>query len=210
MFVSRAHLPLSPPPQPPWLFLRCSGRGRRGLAWGEGSEGVGRWGGIRPDPHLGALDDCRLAQEGPQPHSDITACNCNGANFAGIVRDWSFGLSAWAYKDHTSNQLSQSLSTVVSKLIITDRDFFLGGINFRLQIQKCAALGGPYCAIPRDYLSDTPLLRAMGFLVSQHGQLGAIPPAPFLSVSPLGEHAKWRCDTPPSKGVSQRYLRDTL
>ena len=64
--------------------------------------------------------------------------------------------------------------------------------------------------MPRDYLSDTPLLRAMGFLVSQHGQLGAIPPPPFLSVFPLEEHAKWRCDTPPSKGVSQRYLRDTL
>ena len=46
-------------------------------------------------------------------------------------------------------------------------------------------LVAPYCAIPRDYLSDTPLLRAMGFLVSQHGQLGAIPPPPFLSVSPL-------------------------
>ena len=43
----------------------------------------------------------------------------------------------------------------------------------------------PYCAIPRDYLSDTPLLRAMGFLVSQHGQLGAVPPPPFLSVSPF-------------------------
>ena len=43
----------------------------------------------------------------------------------------------------------------------------------------------PYCAILQDYLSDTPLLRAMGFLVSQHGQLGAIPPPPFLSVSPL-------------------------
>ena len=43
----------------------------------------------------------------------------------------------------------------------------------------------PYCAIPRDYLSDTPLLRAIGFLVSQHGQLGAIPPPPFLSVSSL-------------------------
>ena len=28
-------------------------------------------------------------------------------------------------------------------------------------------------------------LRAMGFLVSQHGQLGAIPPPPSLSVSPL-------------------------
>ena len=31
------------------------------------------------------------------------------------------------------------------------------------------------------------------------------PPPPFLSVSPLGEHAKWRCDAPPQKG----YLRDT-
>ena len=61
-------------------------------------------------------------------------------------------------------------------------------------------LVAPYCAIPRDYLSDTPLLRAMGFLVSQHGQMGAIPPPPFVSVSPFGEHAKWRCDTPPSKG----------
>ena len=40
-------------------------------------------------------------------------------------------------------------------------------------------LVAPYCAIPRDYLSDTPLLRAMGFLASQHGQLGAIPPPPF-------------------------------
>ena len=43
----------------------------------------------------------------------------------------------------------------------------------------------PCCAIPRDYLSDTPLLCAMGFLVSQHAQLGAIPPPPFLSDSPF-------------------------
>ena len=40
-------------------------------------------------------------------------------------------------------------------------------------------LVAPYRAIPRDYLSDTPRLRAMGFLVSQL----AIPPPPFLSVS---------------------------
>ena len=46
-----------------------------------------------------------------------------------------------------------------------------------------------------------PLLRNMGFLVSQHGQLGAIPPPPFLSASPLGEHAKWRCDLPPKRGI---------
>ena len=29
------------------------------------------------------------------------------------------------------------------------------------------------------------LLRTIGFLVSQHGQLGAIPPPPFLSFPPL-------------------------
>ena len=44
---------------------------------------------------------------------------------------------------------------------------------------QCFNLVAPYCAIPRDYLSDTPLLRAMGILVSQHGHLGAIPPPPF-------------------------------
>ena len=75
--------------------------------------------------------------------------------------------------------------------------------------QSLASLVAPYCAIPRDYLSDTPLLRAMGFSVSQHGQMGAIPPPPFSEHFPLGEHAKWRCETP-SEGVSQRYLRDTL
>ena len=64
--------------------------------------------------------------------------------------------------------------------------------------------------MPRDYLSDTPLLRTMGFLVSQRGQLGAIPPPPFLSIFP------WRtCDVEvhylhPHKGLSQRYLRNTL
>ena len=62
------------------------------------------------------------------------------------------------------------------------RDFspFLEG-SFR-----CVLLFALYCAIPRDYLSDTPLLRAVGLLVSQHGQLGVIPPPPFLSGSPLG------------------------
>ena len=63
-------------------------------------------------------------------------------------------------------------------------------------------LVAPYCAIPRDYLSDTPLLRAMGFLVSQHGQLRAIPPPPFLGVSPL-ESMRSRGAIPPLKrGIS--------
>ena len=94
-------------------------------------------------------------------------------------------------------------------------------------------LVAPYCAIPRDYLSDTPLLRAMGFLVSQHGQLGAIPPPHFLSVSPLEgmrsggpipppqkkgylsdtcailyENKANGCDTPPPRYYLERVLRD--
>ena len=67
-------------------------------------------------------------------------------------------------------------------------------------------LVAPYCAIPRDYLSDTPLLRAMGFLVSQHGQLGAIPPPPFLSVSPL-EYMRSRGAIPSLKRGISAILR---
>ena len=70
---------------------------------------------------------------------------------------------------------------------------------------KTLLLLAPYCAIPRDYLSDTPLLRAMGISVSQHGQLGAIPPPPFLSVSPLESMRSGGAIPPPEKG----YLSDT-
>ena len=62
-----------------------------------------------------------------------------------------------------------------------------------------------YCAILRDYLSDTPLLRAMGFSMSQHGQLNAIPPPHFLSVSPLKSMpSAGAIPPPPQKG----YLSD--
>ena len=70
-------------------------------------------------------------------------------------------------------------------------------------------LGGlvaPYCAIPRDYLSDTPLLRDMG---SQHSQLGVIPPPPFLSVSGPRKACEVEVRYPATKGVSQLCLRDT-
>ena len=66
-------------------------------------------------------------------------------------------------------------------------------------------LVAPYCAIPRDYLSDTPLLRAMGFFAVSTWPKGCDTPSPFFDRFPLGEHAKWRCDTPPQKG----YLSDT-
>ena len=35
--------------------------------------------------------------------------------------------------------------------------------------------------------------------------IGCDTPSPFSEPFPLGEHAKWRCDTPPQKG----YLSDT-
>ena len=65
----------------------------------------------------------------------------------------------------------------------------------------------PYCAIPRDYLSDTPLLRAMGFLVSQHGQLGAIPPTPFLSDSPFESMRSGGAIPPLKRGISAIHAR---
>ena len=42
----------------------------------------------------------------------------------------------------------------------------------------------------------------MGFLVSQRGPIGCDTPSPFSERFPLGEHAKWRCDTPLLKGIS--------
>ena len=45
----------------------------------------------------------------------------------------------------------------------------------------------------------------MGFLVSQHGQPGAIPPPSFLSISPLESMQSGGAIPPPEKG----YLSDT-
>ena len=72
------------------------------------------------------------------------------------------------------------------------------------------ALVAPYCAIPRDDLSDTPLLRAMGFLVSQHGQLGAILPPPFLSVSPLESMRSGGAIPPLKRGISAILARHPI
>ena len=80
--------------------------------------------------------------------------------------------------------------------------------NSRLRLANTpvlVSLVAPYCAIPRDYLSDTPLLRAMGFLVSQHGQLGAIPPPFSERFPPLESMRSGGAIPPPQKG----YLSDT-
>ena len=60
-------------------------------------------------------------------------------------------------------------------------------------------LVAPYRAIPQDYLSDTPRLRAVGFLVSRHGHLCAKPPPPFPSVSPLESMRSGGAISPPQK-----------
>ena len=47
----------------------------------------------------------------------------------------------------------------------------------------------------------------MGFLVSQHGQLGAIPPPPFLSVSPLESMRSGGAIPPLRRGISAILAR---
>ena len=65
-----------------------------------------------------------------------------------------------------------------------------------------------YSAIPRDYLSDSPLLRAMEFLVSQHGQLiGCDIPSPRLSASPLESMRSGGAIPPHKRGISATLAR---
>ena len=46
-----------------------------------------------------------------------------------------------------------------------------------------------------------PIVRYGVFGVSTW-PIGCDTPSPFSERFPLGEHAKWRCDTPPQKGIS--------
>ena len=58
-----------------------------------------------------------------------------------------------------------------------------------------------------------PILRAMGFLASQHGQLGAIPPPPFPSVSLLESMRSGGAIPPHKRGISAilaRYPMKTM
>ena len=76
--------------------------------------------------------------------------------------------------------------------------------------QAGRSLSGPVSRDTARLSQRYPLLRAMVFLVSQHGQVGAIPPPPFLSVSPLESMRSLGAIPPPTKGVSQRCLCDTI
>ena len=71
-----------------------------------------------------------------------------------------------------------------------------------------SVLVAPCCAIPRDYLTDTLLACALwGFWCLNMANWLRYPP-PFSERFPLGEHAKWRCDTPPhNRGISAILAR---
>ena len=75
------------------------------------------------------------------------------------------------------------------------------------RVLRMVFLVAPYCAIARDYLSDGPLLRAMGFLVSQHDQWGAIPRPPFLILSTLESIRSGGAIPPHKSGISAILAR---
>ena len=83
------------------------------------------------------------------------------------------------------------------------------------EVQRASHIGSFMSTLSGPVLRDSarlsqrcPPIARYGVLVSQHGQLGAIPPPPFSERLPLGEYAKWRCDTPPLKrGISAILAR---
>ena len=68
-------------------------------------------------------------------------------------------------------------------------------------------LSGPVLRDTARLSQRYPLLRAMGSLVSQHGQLGAIPPLPFSKSFPLGEHSNRRAIPTLKRGISAILAR---
>ena len=113
---------------------------------------------------------------------------------------------------HRKRETSYIPKIPLAQIPLVQRIIFLASCNPKLQLPNRGtilthSLSGPYCAILRDYLSDTPLLRAMGFLVSQHGQWGAIPPPPSLSVSPLESMRNGGAIPPTQRGISAILAR---
>ena len=93
------------------------------------------------------------------------------------------------------------MSEIEAKLTIPSRPPSISTPNYLLSLSRIARYRETISAIP-----PLRLLRAMGFLVSQHGQLDAIAPPPFLGVSFLENMRRWRCDNPPPQ---KGYLSDT-
>ena len=74
-----------------------------------------------------------------------------------------------------------------------------------------ARVWAPYCAIPRDYLSDTPYCALWGCWCLNMANWVRYPLPLFWAFHPWRAcEVEVRYTPPPPKGVSQWYLRDTL
>ena len=87
----------------------------------------------------------------------------------------------------------------------------------KISLPELSAKNTPIHLLSGPVLRDTARLSQRYPPIARYGvfgvstwPIGCDTPSPFSEHFPLEEHAKWRCDTPPPTGVSQRYLRDTL
>ena len=78
--------------------------------------------------------------------------------------------------------------------------------------KNCAKISGKICALSGPVLRDAARLSQRYPPIARYGvfgvstwPIGCDTPSSFSERLLLGEHAKWRCDTPPQKG----YLSDT-
>ena len=95
--------------------------------------------------------------------------------------------------------------TTLSKLLCTQSSVEMARFQGR-----SLSLSGPVLRDTARLSQRNPPIARYGVFGVSTWPIGCDTPSPFSERFPLGEHAKWRCDIPPSKGVSQRYLRDTL
>ena len=118
---------------------------------------------------------------------------------------WNLALSAREALETTNALIATGISQT-ALLRGSSSEPQMGSMRARLILRLRGGAVAISKKIPRDYLSDTPLLRAIyGVFGVSTWPIGCDTPSAFSEHSPLGEHAKWRCDTPPQKG----YLSDT-
>ena len=94
------------------------------------------------------------------------------------------------------------LLTILGKLVTT--------FHFQTSVEKCLTITALVAPVLRDAarLSQRypPIARYGVFGVSRW-PIGCDTPSPFSECFPLGEHAKWRSDTPYKRGLSAILAR---
>ena len=107
---------------------------------------------------------------------------CQGVNLLAVGDERRpFAGGAGCKASTRTSRAAASLST--SQVLGSMRSLYT--INTQIRCFLMVPLVAPSCAIPRDYLSDTSLLRVMGFFGVSTWPIGCDTPSLFLSVSPL-------------------------